>query len=166
MVRPTHVPPSTPKKHGQPRVAGKSINPSAAARAELAKQRRAKLNQMPTNGVSSRVIRVLGLQAGIGTFTKEGKQALREIMHEDAQAVLRLANEQARYAHKRTVTGDMVLHAYETLSGRKMYIGYGDQEQSSRGVHAVMVKILKAGRSKKKKNKAPEEAAVPDADMM
>jgi len=145
----------TKAKHGVSfkKVSGKR----PAARANGSKSDRMRLLEtMPTYGVSDRVLRVLALQAGVGTITKDGKQALREIMHFNNQAILDKAAEQASLAKKRTVSADMILHANYVHSGNRMYIGFGDPEKSSRAIHGIMVRILKAGR-----RKASDSAAKP-----
>lgn len=107
------------------------------------------------------MVRVLGLQAGLGSFQSKAKEELYRVLHNNAQALLKKAIFQAENQRKRTVNTDMMLHAFKLHHNITMYIGFGDSEKPSRDVHAIAERIVSTGRSKRSKSaeepkKAPE----------
>lgn len=153
MTRPANVPSSTPKKSPAKRGAGKSLPPSHGGKAMIQQrsERRARLDELPTRAISTRMLRVLGLQAGLGSFQSKAKEEMYRVLHNNAQDLLTKAVTQAESQRKRTVTVDMMLRAFKLQHGITMYIGFGDSEKPSRDVHAIAETIVSAGRSKRSK---------------
>lgn len=163
MVRPAGIAvssstPKSPAKNNKKAAAPKAAK-NVARNLKAVSARRRLLDENPTRAVSTRQLRFLGLQAGLGTFQSDARDEMRRIMHNNAQDILNTAVECAHYGRKKTLTSSDIEHAYKLLTGKTLFIGYGEDKKQS-DVQKYITKALTAGRHGGKKKGAETPAAA------